>query len=156
MWLEKKNSTSRVKTELRGLLLIFIGVIMIFPFESPVVPAWKIQVVDEAGHPIGGIGVRQSWNNYSVGHIGQSEDSVTDDNGYVTFPARTIRASLLRGLTYPIFNLLCGPHASWGPSSDVLVLVHDENKLGDAEWSPGKPLPEQAVVRTMRRVNPPQ
>jgi hypothetical protein len=156
MWSEKKNFTSRFKTELKGLALVLIVVVMIFPFETPVVPAWKIQVVDEAEHPISRIGIRQSWQNYSIESREHREDSITDDNGYVTFPARTVRASLLTRLIHPISNLRAGPHASWGSYSDVLVLVYDENKLGDALWSEGNPLPEQAVVRTMKRINPPQ
>jgi hypothetical protein len=130
------------------LLIAFI-IAGFIPFETSVVPLWKIKVVDSSGNPLGGIGVRQVWQDYSTESSSHEQDLITDSNGYVIFPARSVKAGLLRRLVYPIINLLSGAHASWGASSWVIVLVKDASKeSGSARWSSDESLPEVIMVKS--------
>ena len=113
---------------------------LLFPFETTIVPPWRVQVVDKAGTPLRGVTVTEHWSHSSLEHDGHEAEATTDEGGYVTFPVRTIRASLLGRVIGPVQNVLkTGVHAGFGPSADLSV-------PGDiAVYSPGKPLPKQIV-----------
>jgi hypothetical protein len=84
----------RLRWLLVGLVVI-VMVIMLIPFESTVVPAWRIRVIDENGRPYVGQIVTQSWKHYTLEkEAGRNAESrQTDNAGYVSFPERTIKAS---------------------------------------------------------------
>ncbi len=108
----------RKKTFWAVLLLGVAG--FLYPFESIVVPSKNVLVVTEDWRPIQSTAVRQSWQDYSLESRGHEEDLNTDENGRVTFPRRTIRASVLRRLVHPIWNILRqGIHASFGVHTDM-------------------------------------
>ena len=124
-------------------LLVILGSLVaafLYPFETTIVPQWRARVVDKAGTPLGGITVTEDWGHASLESCCHEAEATTDQAGYVTFPVRTIRASLLARAIGPIRNVLkTGVHAGFGPSADLTV-------PGDiANYSPGKPLPEQMV-----------
>lgn len=145
-----KHAFFKSRRRVTLLLLLIVLIAGLIPFETSLVPLWKIQVVDASGKPIGGIGVRQIWNNYSVEFTSHEQDLTTDYNGYVTFPARSIKASFLRRLIYPIFNSLAGGHASWGARATIIVLVKDASKeFGSVDWQSDQPLPEVIIVKSL-------
>jgi hypothetical protein len=133
----------RLRWLLVGLVVI-VMVIMLIPFESTVVPAWRIRVIDENGRPYAGQRVRQLWKHYTLEtEAGQNiEDQLTDRDGYVSFPERTIKASLLRRVVLTIFSaVLILAHGSMGVDSSVMV-------TGEyvVDYRPGRALPEQIVI----------
>src|SRR3989442_9895006 len=85
------------QTWLRTLLVGLLGAVVasLYPSTSIVCPAWTIQVVDTAGNPLRGAFVRQVGIDYSVESASHEQDAHTDDSGYVSFPERTVRSSLL-------------------------------------------------------------
>lgn len=104
-------------------ILVLLGVVSLYPFESTVVPSQNILVVSEDWRPIQGAAVRQSWQQYSLESRGHEQDLRTDQNGRVTFPRRTIRASVLMRIVHPISNILTqGIHASFGTHTETLPL----------------------------------
>lgn len=117
------------------------------PFESTVVPVWKIRVVDEAGKPYAGMGVSEGWKHYSLeledgGHY---ETRWTDDAGYVEFPKRTLKLSLLsRIFRTTLTHALKLLHGSTGISADIAATGPQGHK--SVEYVPGKPPPEQLVL----------
>jgi hypothetical protein len=104
-----------------ALIILVVGSAALFyPFETGEVPSWRLQIVDPHGKPISGIGVREYWGNDSVDYRDSVQDSMTDDKGFVTFPVRTVTATLLRRVFYPLQNLSGGAHSSWGPFREMM------------------------------------
>jgi hypothetical protein len=121
-------------------VLLVLGVLSFYPFESTVVPTKSVLVTAESGKPIEGAKVRQSWKNYSLETDGHEEDLFTDKNGRVSFPRRTLRASIWRRLYRPVANIFGqGVHASFGVQSEVLELGGgtENTATGIAERQPG-------------------
>ena len=136
------------------LLLVALAVVvavLFSPREITVVPAWRLRVVKEQGTPLKGVFVRQSWKHYSYElDAGEDlEDAWTDENGYVAFPKRTIKVSLIKQALAPlIVGGMLREHASFGASAAIMAWG-DKGGEGDAssvEYEPGKPLPEQLVL----------
>ena len=79
----------------RRYIIILIVIVMIFPFPTTIVPAWKLKVVDGRENICPNKEVTQTWAHYSI-YIGsgnfQSEDRLTNEEGYVEFPERTVWA----------------------------------------------------------------
>lgn len=119
--------------------------LLFYPFDTTVVPEWRIRVVDEPTKPATGIIVREQWRNHSVEFHGHYEDRMTDSEGYVYFPRRTARASLIFrvvGRAVVALNV----HGESGPTASTLVLGSYLTS-SDSDYSPEKPLPEVIVVR---------
>jgi len=141
------------KTWLRTLLvgLIGAGVVSLYPSRSTVCPAWTIRIVDTAGNPLSGAFVRQVWKDYSVESASHEQDTHTDENGYVSFPERTVRSSWLARTFGVISNTVSlGVHASYGPSAYVLAYGHTvggKRLEGSAIYHAREPLPEKLVTR---------
>lgn len=104
-------------------LVLLLSVVFLYPFKTTIVPARNVLVVTDDGNPIQGVLVRQSWKNYSFEGRGHEEDKLTEENGRVSFPRRTLRANLLWRALRPIANILGqGVHASFGVRTDIIVL----------------------------------
>ena len=145
-------SGSKKVTWLRTLLVGLIGAVVasLYPATSTVCPAWTIQVVDTAGNPLRGAFVRQVWKDYSVESASHEQDTHTDENGYVSFPERTIRSSWL-ARTFGVISqtVSLGVHASYGPSALVLAYGHEvggKRLEGSATYQMGKPLAAKLVT----------
>jgi hypothetical protein len=79
---------------------------LLYPFKTTVVPDWKVRIVDEAGNPMRSFRVREVWQHYTIESTSHQEDLITDGDGYVTFPKRTVRGSLLVRIGRPMVNVL--------------------------------------------------
>ena len=129
------------------ITIVLLVIIVVYPFETTVVPAWGFRVVDEEGKPYVGKQVRQLWKHYSLEfESGQNgEFQVTDSEGFVSFPERTIRASLLWRMIVPaIKTVLTLAHGSTG--IDAYVSTSGPQGYKSVEYVPGKPLPERIVL----------
>jgi hypothetical protein len=129
------------------IITVLAAVGMLWPFESTVVPAWKIRVVDETGKPYTGMAVSQAWKHYSL-ELDDSENMEsrwTDGSGYVEFPARTIKLSLLsRAFRIALTKVKTLFHGSTGISADVAATGPQGYKA--VKYTQGKPPPEQLVL----------
>lgn len=121
--------------------------LLLYPFQTTVVPDWKVRIVDEAGNPISSFRVREVWQHYTIESTSHQEDLITDGEGYVTFPKRTVRGSLLVRIGRPMVNVL-NVHASFGPKAYVSVL---DDQTVPQLFSPGQPLTTQVVVKRVPR-----
>lgn len=130
-----------------AVLVCIIGAL--FPFESEVVPAWRLRVVDENGRAVADQEAQQSWIDHALDTTGWHEQArTTDANGYVAFPHRTVRASLLRRVAMPVINLLT--HGGVGAAASVRVY----NSAGDAAsvaYKQGATLPELIVLPPLKK-----
>ena len=80
------------------LALAVVLIIFLYPFETTTVPQWNLRVVDDAGAPVLEINVTEHWQNYLLESEGHEEAQTTNQDGLVSFGARSIRASVLRRL----------------------------------------------------------
>jgi hypothetical protein len=138
-------------------IFAFLGsmaLLLLYPFKTTVVPDWRVRIVDEEGNPIRMAVVKEVWQHSTIESASHEEDSITDNDGYVTFPRRTVRGSLLVRIGTPIVNLL-NVHASFGPIAYVLVvnspsvqyLFQEENHV----YFPDKPLPAEIVLKRVQQ-----
>ena|ERR1044072_301536 len=129
-----------------GLILAGIALVLLFPYQTTVVPEWRIRVVDETGKPFAGARVRQEWRHYSY-NVGDGDDRNADENGYVVFPERTFTAPLLyRVLRSGVAYLLTLAHGSIGIRASVWA-VSPERASEFIDYKPGEPLAREIVLR---------
>ena|SRR6266550_3106917 len=131
-------------------LMAALIVVALYPWETTVAPEWRVRIVDQSGAPLRNTGVREVWRHYSIESQGHEEDLMTDQEGYVTFPKRTIRALLAVRIIKPIINAL-NPHHSSGPGASVIVLAPDYDTWSNNDYTPGQPLPNEVVVKKGNR-----
>ena len=82
----------------KGLLiaiLVLLLLTLVYPFQITIVPAWDLRIVDETHAPVGAINVTEHWRHYLFESYGQEDLRRTEADGRVSFPERTMRASLL-------------------------------------------------------------
>lgn len=136
----------------KKLFPILLAVLLVigcgfFPFETTVVPHWKLRVIDENGVPYDSLMVEEIWKHYSLeleaGTNG--EERWTDKNGDVEFPRRTIRMSLLGRLfrmTIARLNRLL--HGSTG--IHAYIMATGPQGIKTIDYEPNKPPPETLVL----------
>lgn len=81
--------------------LIAVALLAFLPiFKVVVVPEWPINVVDQAGQPVGDFEVREIWHHYSFDGsgidpaYGGEEELRSNSSGEIIFSERSFRASL--------------------------------------------------------------
>lgn len=131
------------RTVYRITLFVLLAAFLFYPFETTVVPEWKIRVVDESGNPVKGVSVNEGWRHYSIEIHRQEQSLVADDEGYVTFPRRTVRAAFLVRAVGSMIAAL-NPHGRTGPHAFIDV---QGPYSGTTDYSPGKPIPTTIIVR---------
>jgi len=127
--------------------LVLLLLIATYPLETTVVPAWRIRVVDEQARPYARLKVMQAWKHYTL-ELGDSEnmeDRWTDNSGYVEFPARTIKVTII-GRALRIFTTFVSVvlHGSVGIHADLAAV--GPNGYKSVEYVPGKSPPGQLVL----------
>src|SRR5437588_6235689 len=147
----------RILIVLTDALLVIIAVSGVAvaqkkPKGTLVVPAWRIQVVDEAGKPLRNVFVREVWQDYDVEDSDHEADGRTDQNGFVSFPERREpRVSKLIRTKNRLKNLReLGVHASYGVYAYIIAwgdILGCKRLEGDADYAPGKPLPTKLQTR---------
>ncbi len=130
-------------------IVIILGVALLYPIESTVLPSQNVLVVTEDWRPIQGATVRQTWQHYSLESRGHEDDMNTDQSGRVMFPGRTIRASVLRRTLHPFWNILTqGVHASFGVHTDMFIVGGvTQRPAGDKRV---EARPEEVIFRLRR------
>ena len=126
------------------VLVLFVG---LCPYNTTVVPAWKLRIVDEKGQPYANIPATQAWKDYSLElTAGQNLDTrSTNTDGYVEFPQREMSASVLQRIFKTILSaLMTLAHGGFG----VQAYVHASGPQGysEVDYERGKPLPAQLVL----------
>lgn len=131
----------------RIIMALPVVVMLLIPFETPIVPAWRLKVIDEDGNPYINMKVRQAWKDYTLdpGAGEHIEDRWTDENGYVFFPERTIYSSLLSRLFLPVYsNAMRLAHGGFGIHADVAAT--GPQGYQSLQYDPNKPLPQELLL----------
>ena len=74
------------------LVLLFV---LFFPFKTTIVPEWSLKVVNDEGGAVGDINVTEHWQHYLLESASHEDMRRAGSSGLVTFPERSIRASLV-------------------------------------------------------------
>ena len=118
-----------------GNIVLVLVICVLVPYTFTVIPECSVLVTNAAGKPIDNAEVYETG---IYGDFGRSwaEKKVTDREGKVTFPARTMRASLMqRALASLVITQFIHMPSS-GPKG--LVSVCDEGRYAEQDISPGK------------------
>jgi hypothetical protein len=126
--------------------------VLLYPFETTVVPEWKVRVVDESGNLMIGMAVKEGWEHSSIESHRHEQDLTTDDEGRVTFPRRTIRANLLWRVGGAAVVAIV-PHQQSGPHF-FLYALGPYSTLTGTDYLPNNPLPGTIVVRRLNATKP--
>lgn len=129
------------------LVFLFVVGCGLYPFDTTVVPAWKLRVIDEHGVSYEGIRVVESWKDYSLElEAGMNgEERWTDRNGVVEFPQRTIRMSIFgRIFRMSITRINRLLHGSTGIHAYIMATGPQGTR--DIDYKPNKPPPDTLVL----------
>jgi len=136
-----------VKVALGSALLLFL-LLLLYPFQTTVVPDWTFRVVDDLDSPVAGITVTQHWQHYLIETEGHEEVKTTNAAGDVSFPARTVRASLLTRLFRFIRSLgRTGVERRRDAYASVVIWGSKDYALTTFVRDPEATLPERIPVR---------
>lgn len=138
-----KLLTRRKKLVIPGLIILLV----LYPFETTVVPEWKLNVVDEDGVAYEGLRVVEYWKHYSLELGGgmNGEERYTDRNGLIHFPRRTIRMPLIgRVFLTTIAWILRLFHGSTGVRA--YLIATGPMGVKELEYIQNQPLPESLVL----------
>jgi hypothetical protein len=83
-------------------IILIIGLI---PFPTESVPEWKVTAVDRQGNPLSGIELVEEWRFSNTLPMSR-EAKITDENGEVTFPARTFISPIFIRIILFVFDWL--------------------------------------------------
>ena len=134
----------------RRLLWIFVASVVVVgvtlvPLRSLNSPAWDVWVTDQSGHPVSGITVRLTYQNYSAEDKSHETDATTDPLRHAAFSAQTLSASMARRALMMISSATEGVHAGFGPHATVFAFdgalqgfAIDEQRNVVVDWT-GKP-----------------
>jgi len=127
--------------------LLFLLLVLVFPFQSTIVPRWRLHVVDETGTQIAGINVTEHWQHYLLESEGHEEMVKTDGSGMVDFPERTIRASVASRLAHRVTSFAGrGTKARIDKYSSVVVWGNRDYEIGVAVAAAEAPPPSEIKV----------
>jgi hypothetical protein len=130
-----------------GCIVVLLCVFL-FPVKSVIVPEWKVRFVDQDGQPFKRLKVAENWYDgrlQSSSVTGQMDWAFTDDNGYVSFPERSLTTVYIAEAAARKSFLPYGRIGVMGPVCD---LTHTSNN--GAMYS-GKDLPDNVVLKYSNR-----
>jgi hypothetical protein len=140
----------RWRTPIAGALL-FLLVLLLYPFQSTIVPRWRLRVVEESGVSVPGINVTEHWQHYWLEGEGHEERLKTDANGMVEFPERTIRAGLVSRFIKRIARLWnSGAAARTDAYGSIVVWGSRDHEIAVGSYQPGTPPQELILVHRQR------
>lgn len=132
------------------LILIVVLAALLYPYETTVVPLWRVRVVDEAGKPLARVAVTEYWRDTSAESGDHHVESITDDSAYVTFPRRTIRASLIRRVAGQLINRMNVHGVDLGAHAYLIVAGDMNSTTHNSDYFPGQPLPQEIILTRLK------
>jgi hypothetical protein len=149
---ERSRMLTIIKTAIKEHKWLVIGTVILcligtsfYLFEFTVVPEWKLRIVDQTGQRLRGNRVRESWCHYTFETQSHKEELLSDGDGYVQFPRRTIRGNLITWVAKFLKRFVL-VHSSSGPSASVSYFGDYRLISNEPCYEPGRPLAAEIVV----------
>lgn len=119
------------------LLIAGLLAVLLYPERLTVVPAYQVKLVDQFGSPLANTGVSELWQQTSSQRQELLEQVMTNAQGEVQLPERTVRASLIRRMIGCFAYLgreglaaACGNRYSISAAGDLKELARAETVTG--------------------------
>ena len=119
------------------LLSALALVILLYPEKLTVVPPYHVKLVDQFGAPMGNTPVSELWQQTSAQRTESLEQVMTDAQGEVSLPERTLRSTLAERILGCIAYLsrqglaaACGNRFSISAAGDLKELERAETVTG--------------------------
>ena len=140
----------RFLTSLAVVLLLLVGVV-VYPFQMTIVPEWKLRVITDAGSPVGEINVTEHWQHYLFERHAHEDAQKTGVDGRVSFPERTLRASVLKRVMATVGRRRDdGSHARNDPAASIVVWGSKDHQTTVAVYKEGETPKTEIIVQTLR------
>jgi hypothetical protein len=132
-------------------IAILVLILLVYPFQSETTPEWSLKVLDNTGRSVIGINVTQHWQHYLLEAEGHEDLQRPDADGRVSFPARTIRASIIRRAVAAISKILSeAGRARLGPRASVVIWGSKDHETTVAIYQPGEPPAAEVIVHRLK------
>jgi hypothetical protein len=132
------------------IALIFALAMLQVPMRNTIVPQWRVVVVNENHEPLAGMRVRQVWQNLLLEENPHEEEIISDANGVVTFPERSVTSSPARRIygqinVYRKFQAFPARGSS-GNAAWLVAVLSEKCTAGRAFYLEGADLPQFLLV----------
>lgn len=133
------------------VFLLFILFLLFYPFQTTIVPEWSLKVVDEEGAFVRDVNVTEHWQHFLLESSSHEEARRVGEDGAVSFPARKIRASLVRRGFATIGRIKRdGWRARRSPAGSVVVWGNPGYATTVEVYVPSKPPQSHVMVPSIR------
>jgi hypothetical protein len=133
-----------------GMVLLLILLLLLYPFQTTIVPAWDLRVVDEMSAPVGAINVTEHWQHYLFESSANEDLRQTAADGRVSFPERTMRASLLRRALARMSRIASESRARLDPAASIVAWGRKDHETTVAVYKSGEPPQSEITVHSLR------
>lgn len=141
-WISKSGPHTRLAVAALLLLLL----VLVYPFKTTIVPEWDLKVVDEKGAPARDVNITEHWQHYLLESSSHEDVRRAGADGSVSFPARSIRASLIRRAWATLSRIKQdGWHAKRMPAASIVVWGNKDYATTVEVYNPSD-LPRSHVI----------
>jgi hypothetical protein len=111
--------------------LILVGAVLLYPYELPGIPEWRVQVLDSSGRAMASVPVSQEWLNPIDEGIVSADQRETDATGAVVFPKRPLHNRFALGFR---------------TKRSARLNVCANGEYGDVDWDGDRPEPPKTLT----------
>jgi hypothetical protein len=137
-----------------SLFSILALLLLLYPAKLTIVPAYHVRLVDQSGEPLANTFVSELWQQTAAQRIENLQQIMTNSQGEVDLPQRTVRASLvermfgcLRNASRQGFSDACGNRFYIGAAGDL-------KEVGRTETVAGVLKQKHSLLLTVKRCSP--
>jgi hypothetical protein len=143
--------TGSTRTVAIVFILITLLLLLFYPFQTTIVPEWSLKVVDEEGATVRDVNVTEHWQHFLLESGAHEDVRRVMENGAVSFPERTIRASLVgRGIATVSRIKRDGWRGRRSPAASVVVWGNRGYATTVAVYFPSAPPPSHVIVPVIK------
>ncbi len=120
-----------------SLFSILALLLLLYPAKLTIVPAYHVRLVDQSGEPLANTFISELWQQTAAQRIESLQQIMTNSQGEVDLPQRTVRASLvermlgcLRNASRQGFSDACGNRFYIGAAGDLKEVGRTETVAG--------------------------
>jgi hypothetical protein len=135
---------------------VAVLIVLLYPEQITVVPAYHVKLVDQFGAPLANTGVSELWQQASVQRIEHLEQVMTDAQGDADLPAQTVRASLAERALGCLAYLSRGGTAAACGSHFLIDGAGDLEELERTETVTGILKRQHSLLLTLKHCDPDQ